>query len=86
MNRFKPLFYPTYRKYNVSMHLYFKAEAKIKAENELINLRKEVLLLGEMQRRCREKMATPRMKESEQVGLAGLKYYQQDNNIGSFNL
>ena len=44
-----------------------KADGKIKAEAELVNLRKEVLLLGEMQRRYREKMSIPRAGEQEQV-------------------
>jgi hypothetical protein len=39
----------------------------MKAEAELVNLRKEVLLLGEMQRRYREKMPTQRFGEYEQV-------------------
>ena len=48
-------------------YLIFQAEAKIKAEAELVNLRKEVLLLGEMQRRYREKISLPRPEEQEQV-------------------
>ena len=51
------------------MLLNFKAEGKLKAEAELVNLRKEVLLLGEIQRKCREKMSTTRLGESEQVKL-----------------
>ena len=48
-------------------HIAFKAEGKIKAEAELVNVRKEVLLLGEMQRRYREKISLPRPGEQEQV-------------------
>ena len=38
----------------------------------MVNLRKEVLLLGEMQRRYREKMSIPRAGEQEQVNLADI--------------
>ena len=44
--------------------------AFLKAEAELVNLRKEVVLLGEMQRRCREKVPAQRLGENEQVYLS----------------
>ena len=54
-----------------------KAEGKVKAEAELVNLRKEVLLLGELLHRSREQMSKASFGESEQERLFRVAYQNQ---------
>ena len=54
-----------------------KDNARLRAEAELVNLRKEVLLLGEIQKRYRDKVARPRVEESEQQRLFRNAYENQ---------